>query len=76
MIIHMIKHDLRINAGPKHILDSLNPGAYPAYQLSRDLKQVVERFANNITKDLVSPQKSKLNKSVFTFLYYFLMKYI
>ncbi|KAK7476103.1 hypothetical protein BaRGS_00032657 [Batillaria attramentaria] len=43
MVIRLIKHDLRINAGAKHILDGLDPNAYAAFQASRDLKDVVDR---------------------------------
>jgi len=42
-IIRLIKHDLRINAGPKHILDALDPNAYAAFQASNDLQDVVDR---------------------------------
>ena len=41
MIIRLIKHDLRINAGPKHILEALHKDAYKAFQTSRDIKSVV-----------------------------------
>lgn len=41
IIVRLIKHDLRINAGPKHILEALDPNAYPAFQASRDLATVV-----------------------------------
>lgn len=43
MIVRLIKHDLRIGTGPKHILEALNPTAYQAFQASRDLKDVVKR---------------------------------
>ena len=43
MIIRLIKHDLRINAGPKHILAAVHDDAYKAFQTSRDLDSVVER---------------------------------
>ncbi|XP_052819765.1 DNA ligase 3-like [Mya arenaria] len=47
MIIRLIKHDLRINSGAKHILDALDPNAYAAFQASRDLRDVVERVVEN-----------------------------
>ncbi|KAH3741324.1 DNA ligase 3-like isoform X2 [Dreissena polymorpha] len=47
MVIRLIKHDLRINAGAKHILDALDPNAYAAFQASRDLKDVVQRVVEN-----------------------------
>ncbi|XP_076647437.1 DNA ligase 3 isoform X2 [Halictus rubicundus] len=43
MIIRLIKHDLRINAGPKHILAAVHDDAYAAYQTSKDLVNVVKR---------------------------------
>ncbi|XP_026669281.1 DNA ligase 3 isoform X2 [Ceratina calcarata] len=43
MIIRLIKHDLRINTGPKHVLAAIHDQAYEAYQASRDLDSVIER---------------------------------
>ncbi|XP_026281642.2 DNA ligase 3 [Frankliniella occidentalis] len=43
MIIRLVKHDLRINAGPKHILAAIHPDAYAAFQTSRDLRAVVRK---------------------------------
>lgn len=43
MIVRLIKHDIRINAGPKHILDALNPAAYEAFHASLDLEEVVRQ---------------------------------
>lgn len=43
MIIRLVKHDLRINAGPKHILAAVHPDAYAAFQTSRDLSAVVRK---------------------------------
>ncbi|XP_011866733.1 PREDICTED: DNA ligase 3 isoform X2 [Vollenhovia emeryi] len=48
MIVRLIKHDLRINAGPKHILEGVNADAYKAFQMSRDLEAVVRRFLPNL----------------------------
>uniref|UniRef100_A0A915B2S5 DNA ligase 3 n=1 Tax=Parascaris univalens TaxID=6257 RepID=A0A915B2S5_PARUN len=42
-ILRLIKKDLRINAGAKHILDGIKKGAYEAFQNSRDLKSVLEK---------------------------------
>ncbi|RDD44029.1 DNA ligase 3 [Trichoplax sp. H2] len=42
-IIRLIKHDLRINAGSRHILDALDKNAHAAYQASSDLRDVVDR---------------------------------
>lgn len=41
MIARLIKHDIRINSGPKHILEALHPDAYQAFQASRNLEDVV-----------------------------------
>ncbi|XP_074625585.1 DNA ligase 3-like isoform X2 [Acropora palmata] len=42
-IIRLIKHDLRMNTGAKHVLDALDPDAYAAFQASNDLVDVVQR---------------------------------
>ncbi|XP_035697308.1 DNA ligase 3-like isoform X2 [Branchiostoma floridae] len=47
VVVRLIKHDLRINAGAKHILEGLDPNAYPAFQASRNLADVVERVVAN-----------------------------
>lgn len=60
MVIRLIKHDLRINAGAKHILDALDPNAYAAFQASRDLRDVVERVIENRG----SEDKSGLSKKL------------
>ncbi|XP_053945506.1 DNA ligase 3 [Anastrepha ludens] len=59
MVIRLIKQDLRINAGARHILDAFGPLAYPAYQSSRDLVAVVKQFANTAKQKeaVVSPLK-------------------
>ncbi|KFM79410.1 hypothetical protein X975_04361, partial [Stegodyphus mimosarum] len=49
MFIRFIKHDLRINAGPKPILDAINPSAYPAFQASFNLEDVIRRAIENNT---------------------------
>ncbi|XP_076369720.1 DNA ligase 3 [Tachypleus tridentatus] len=57
MIIRLIKRDLRINTGAKHVLDALHPTAYEAFQASRNLQDVVEKInetkrAGNLKKSL------------------------
>ncbi|XP_041479664.1 DNA ligase 3-like [Lytechinus variegatus] len=47
MVVRLLKHDLRINSGAKHILDALDPNAYEAFQASRDLLDVVTRVLAN-----------------------------
>lgn len=42
-IIRLIKHDLRMNTGAKHVLDALDPDAYAAFQASNNLADVVQR---------------------------------
>lgn len=44
MLIRLINHDLRINAGPKHILEGVHPDAYSVFQTSRDLDMVLDRI--------------------------------
>lgn len=46
-IIRLIKHDLKMNAGAKHVLDALDPNAYDAFKASRNLHDVVERVLRN-----------------------------
>ncbi|KAK0171037.1 hypothetical protein PV328_008803 [Microctonus aethiopoides] len=59
MIIRLIKHDLRINAGPKHILEAIGPDVYRAYQLSHDLDTVLKRFTDELSKPICSTNMSK-----------------
>jgi DNA ligase-3 len=48
--IRLIKKDLKIDAMAKIILDSIAPNAYQAFQVSRDLKDVIERAAERSAK--------------------------
>ncbi|CAK1579517.1 unnamed protein product [Parnassius mnemosyne] len=50
MLIRLIKGDLRINAGPKHILEGVHPDAYNVFQTSRDLKMVLDRILSQSDK--------------------------
>nr|CAD7588747.1 unnamed protein product [Timema genevievae] len=59
MIIRLIKHDLRINAGPKHILGAVHPDAYQAFQTSRDLEAVLSRVVTKTEAGVSSPSKKK-----------------
>ncbi|KAH8289033.1 hypothetical protein KR054_005527 [Drosophila jambulina] len=52
--IRLVKQDLRINARARHILDAFGPEAYPAYQSSRDLAAIVDQFAGQEKKLVVS----------------------
>lgn len=47
IFIRLIKHDLRINAGAKPILDAIHPTAYEAFQSSRNLKNIVNDVLKN-----------------------------
>ncbi|KAJ8922088.1 hypothetical protein NQ315_008729 [Exocentrus adspersus] len=53
-VIRLIKGDLRMGAGAKHILDGVHPDAYEAYQASRDLVAVIGKCFD---------KKHKANKS-------------
>ncbi|CAO2644532.1 DNA ligase 3 [Lemmus lemmus] len=46
-IIRLIKHDLKMNSGAKHVLDALDSNAYEAFKASRNLQDVVERVLHN-----------------------------
>ncbi|XP_021375504.1 DNA ligase 3-like [Mizuhopecten yessoensis] len=59
MVIRLVKHDLRINAGAKHILEGLDPNAYAAFQASRDLQDVVDRVRQNLEEGGGKPGMAK-----------------
>lgn len=42
-IIRLIKHDLKMNAGAKHVLDAVDMNAHDAFKASRNLGDVIER---------------------------------
>lgn len=46
-IVRLIKHDLKMNAGAKHVLDAVDPNAYDAFKASRNLGDVIERVLKN-----------------------------
>ncbi|XP_068187083.1 DNA ligase 3 [Antennarius striatus] len=46
-IIRLIKHDLKMNAGAKHVLDAVDPNAYDAFKASRNLGDVIDRVLRN-----------------------------
>ncbi|XP_066998316.2 DNA ligase 3 isoform X2 [Anabrus simplex] len=65
IFIRLIKHDLRINAGPKHILDAVHPDAYQAFQASRDLNAVLSQALEKKGAGVSSPtKKTNLNIGV------------
>jgi DNA ligase 3 len=43
LFVRLMKGDLRIQAGAKHVLDGLHAEAYEAFNASRNIGQVVER---------------------------------
>lgn len=45
--IRLVKHDLKINSGAKHILDAVDPNAYDAFKASRNLGDVIDRVLRN-----------------------------
>lgn len=47
-LIRLMKHDLRMGAGPKNILDGLHPLAYESWQKQSDLKSVSSLNATSI----------------------------
>ncbi|KAJ8675320.1 hypothetical protein QAD02_011106, partial [Eretmocerus hayati] len=60
MIIRLIKGDLRINAGAKHILGAVHDDAYEAFQVSRDLPAIINRCLSSKGKasGISSPTKN------------------
>uniref|UniRef100_A0A4X2LDR8 DNA ligase n=1 Tax=Vombatus ursinus TaxID=29139 RepID=A0A4X2LDR8_VOMUR len=54
-IIRLIKHDLKMNSGAKHVLDALDPNAYEAFKASRNLQDVVERVLANQQESKKAP---------------------
>ncbi|KAI4457498.1 dna ligase 1/3 family member [Holotrichia oblita] len=46
VIIRLIKGDLKMNAGAKHILDGVHPDAYQVFQSSRDIDRVIDKCTN------------------------------
>jgi len=43
MFIRLMKHDLRIQAGAKHILEGIHPEAYEAFNSSRNVVKVIDQ---------------------------------
>ncbi|XP_018321906.1 DNA ligase 3 [Agrilus planipennis] len=62
IVVRLIKGDLRINAGAKHVLDAVHKNAYEAYQASRDLNSVIDRCLKGSGKVLAgSSIKAKIS---------------
>ncbi|CAK1544132.1 unnamed protein product [Leptosia nina] len=69
MLIRLIKGDLRINAGPKHILEGVHPDAYKVFQTSRDLDMVLDKVLlnnSNIKRKDASPKTVHAKLSLMT----------
>nr|BDT62134.1 MAG: DNA ligase 3-like protein [Litopenaeus vannamei majanivirus Nimav-1_LVa] len=47
MIVRLIECNLRINAGPKHILDGVHKDAYAIFQTTRDIDMVLSKVMKN-----------------------------
>ncbi|KAJ3665171.1 hypothetical protein Zmor_000681 [Zophobas morio] len=41
VVVRLIKHDLRMNAGAKHVFEGVHPDAYLIFQNCRDIKTVI-----------------------------------
>ncbi|XP_065061080.1 DNA ligase 3-like isoform X2 [Rhopilema esculentum] len=57
-IVRLIKHDLRMNTGVKHVLHALDKNAYAAYQACSNLQDVVEKLSKRKIADMPGLQKS------------------
>lgn len=58
VLIRLIRHDLRMNAGAKHILQGVHQDAYEVYQSSRDLDAVVSKCLGDTNKTIVKASVS------------------
>ncbi|XP_075709025.1 DNA ligase 3 [Rhinoderma darwinii] len=65
-IIRLIKHDLKMNSGAKHVLDALDPNAYDAFKASRNLGDVVERVLRNRQQGPGKKQSLSIEASLMT----------
>ncbi|XP_046572186.1 DNA ligase 3-like [Haliotis rubra] len=59
MVVRFITHDLGINAKAKYILRGLHPDAYEAFQVSQNLKDVVERVQSNTLHHMPGMEKKE-----------------
>ncbi|CRL04761.1 CLUMA_CG017821, isoform A [Clunio marinus] len=65
-IIRLIKHDLKMNCGARHVLDALGPDAYSNFQKTRDLDVILNSYGNKIGKDHKSRVKKHSNLQLMT----------
>jgi DNA ligase 3 len=49
-IVRLIKHDLKMNCGARHVLDAIHVDAYAAFQKSRNLKNIIKDFTGDKSK--------------------------
>lgn len=61
MVIRLIVHDLRMNAGAKHVLEAVHPDAYEVYQSCRDINKVISRCLHNLKEVKSSSVKATIN---------------
>ncbi|ARF02666.1 SWPV1-052 [Shearwaterpox virus] len=54
-VIRLVKHDLRMNIGPKHVLAALHKDAYDMFKVFNDLEHVVEKSLENNIKPVIKP---------------------
>nr|BAJ98669.1 predicted protein [Hordeum vulgare subsp. vulgare] len=59
MFIRLVQKDLKINAGPKHIIESLGSNAYESFQATNDLKSFIKRYLEHKTSVQNGTQLSK-----------------
>lgn len=52
MVVRLIKADLRINAGAKHILDAVHSDAYEAFQTTRNIDAVLDQILSASSSDV------------------------
>jgi len=45
LLCKIMDHDLRINIGPKFVLDAIHPKAFTAFNNSNNLEKVIEKFS-------------------------------
>nr|BDT62823.1 MAG: DNA ligase 3-like protein [Metapenaeus joyneri majanivirus] len=68
MIIRLIKSDLRINAGAKHILDALHNDAYEAFQTTRNIDAVLDQIILSKTTGEMIKMKAQVMTPVLPML--------
>lgn len=64
-IIRLVKHDLKMNCGARHVFDALHPDAYSSFQKSRDLKIILKEYVDK-TSGAKSGKSSKSGLQLMT----------